>query len=69
MRLAGRYPQAKVVGLDGADSMLDIARKAILRIPLWPIELMFENGISADKKIPCWEAFHAVVSNSLLHHT
>jgi trans-aconitate methyltransferase len=31
IRLAGRYPQARVVGLDGADAMLEIARKSIFR--------------------------------------
>jgi len=31
IRLAGQYPQARVVGLDGADAMLEIARKTILR--------------------------------------
>jgi trans-aconitate methyltransferase len=31
VRLALRYPQATVVCLDGADAMLDIVRKVILR--------------------------------------
>jgi hypothetical protein len=31
VRLAARYPQARVIGLDGADAMLDIARKVILQ--------------------------------------
>ena len=31
VRLARRYARAKVVGLDGADAMLEIARKSILR--------------------------------------
>src|SRR3982074_3009372 len=31
IRLAGQYPQARIVGLDGADAMLEIARKTILR--------------------------------------
>jgi trans-aconitate methyltransferase len=69
MRLARRYPQARVLGLDGADSMLDIAKDDILRhTPLanrvdvrkWHIGRQ-ENPLGS-------EAFHVVVSNSLLHH-
>jgi trans-aconitate methyltransferase len=69
MRLAERYPQARVIGLDGAVSMLDIAKKAILRhtslanrvdVRKWHIGRQ-ENPLGS-------EAFHAVVSNSLLHH-
>ena len=68
-RLAGQYPQARVVGLDGADAMLEIARKTILRhtslanrvdIRKWHIGRE-ENPLGS-------ESFHAVVSNSLLHH-
>ena len=69
IRLAGQYPQARVVGLDGADAMLEIARKTILRhtslanrvdIRKWHIGRE-ENPLGS-------ESFHAVVSNSLLHH-
>src|ERR1700730_11883023 len=69
MRLAEQYPQAKVIGLDGADAMLEIARKEILRhsslanrvdVRQWHIGHQ-ENSLGS-------EAFHAVVSNSLLHH-
>ena len=69
IRLARCYPQARVVALDGADAMLDIARHAILRhgslanridIRRWHIGRE-ENPLGS-------EAFHAVVSNSLLHH-
>jgi trans-aconitate methyltransferase len=69
IRLAGRYPGAKVVGLDGADAMLEIARKAILRhtslanrveLRKWHIGRE-ENSLGS-------ELFHGVVSNSLLHH-
>jgi trans-aconitate methyltransferase len=68
-RLARRYPQARILGLDGADSMLDIAKNDILRhtplanrvdIRKWHIGRQ-ENPLGS-------EAFHAVVSNSLLHH-
>jgi trans-aconitate methyltransferase len=69
MRPAERYPQAKVIGLDGADSMLDIAKKAILR------HTSLANRVDVRKwhigrqvKPLGSKAFHAVVSNSLLHH-
>jgi len=51
MSLAEQYPQAKVIGLDGADAMLEIVGKEILQHSSWPIESIFENGISAGKKI------------------
>jgi trans-aconitate methyltransferase len=69
MRLAEQYPQAKVIGLDGADAMLEIAGKEILRhsslanrvdIRKWHIGRQ-ENPLGS-------QGFHAVVSNSLLHH-
>jgi trans-aconitate methyltransferase len=65
IRLAGQYPQARVVGLDGADAMLEIARKTILRhtslanrvdIRKWHIGRE-ENPLGS-------ESFHAVVSGS-----
>jgi trans-aconitate methyltransferase len=69
IRLALRYPQARVAGVDGADAMLDIARKAIRRhgsladridIRKWHIGRE-ENPLGSRR-------FQAVVSNSLLHH-
>jgi 2-polyprenyl-3-methyl-5-hydroxy-6-metoxy-1,4-benzoquinol methylase len=69
IRLAERYPQARVTGVDGAGSMLEIAKKAILRqavlanrveVRKWHIGAQ-ENPLGAER-------FHAVVSNSLLHH-
>jgi trans-aconitate methyltransferase len=69
MRFAEQYPQAKVIGLDGADAMLEIAGKEILQhsslanrvdIRKWHIGRQ-ENPLGS-------EGFHAVVSNSLVHH-
>jgi hypothetical protein len=50
----GRYPHAKVIGLDGADSMLDLARKAILRHSSLA-DRVNVNPLGSKK-------FHAVVS-------
>jgi trans-aconitate methyltransferase len=68
IRLARRYPAAKVTGLDGASAMIDIAHQAIARDGLadrvdarrWHI------GREANPVAP--RKFDAVVSNSLLHH-
>jgi trans-aconitate methyltransferase len=69
IQLARRYPRARVVGTDGADAMLDIARKTILR------HASLANRVDVRRWHIGWEAnpfgsnaFHAVVSNSLLHH-
>jgi trans-aconitate methyltransferase len=69
IRLAARYPQARVVGLDGADAMLDIARKAILQNTSLANRVDVRRWYIGREKNPLGlETFHAVVSNSLLHH-
>ncbi len=69
MRFAARYPQAKVTGLDGADSMLDIARKAVLRHGSLGNRVALRKWhIGRDENPLGPEVFQAVVSNSLLHH-
>jgi trans-aconitate methyltransferase len=45
VRFAARYPQARVVGMDGADAMLESLARSSSSMPLWAIELMFEDGI------------------------
>jgi trans-aconitate methyltransferase len=44
IRFAARYPAARIVGFDGADAMLDIARHAILLHALTD-RIEFKNGI------------------------
>jgi trans-aconitate methyltransferase len=69
LKLAARYPQARVVGLDGADAMLDIARKVILgHTSLADRVDVRKWHIGRDVNPLGSEAFQAVVSNSLLHH-
>ncbi|MBO0734133.1 MAG: class I SAM-dependent methyltransferase [Methylocapsa sp.] len=69
IRFAKRYPQASVLGLDGAGAMLALAKKAILQ----------ESAMANRVKVGKWhigreacplgtELFDAVISNSLLHH-
>ena len=69
IRLAGRYPQARVVGLDGADAMLEIARKSIFRHTSLADRVEVRKWHIGREENPLGsESFHAVVSNSLLHH-
>ncbi len=68
-RLAERYPQARVVGVDGADAMLDIARKDLLKHPSLSNRVSLRRWHIGLERNPLGsEAFDAVVSNSLLHH-
>jgi len=69
IRLAERYPQTRVTGVDGAGSMLEIAKKAILRQAFLANRVEVRKWhIGAQKNPLGAERFHAVVSNSLLHH-
>ena len=71
MRFAKRYPQASVLGLDGAGAMLALAKEAILQ--------EFASALANRVRVGKWhigqeacplgaELFDAVISNSLLHH-
>lgn len=69
LKLAARYPQARVAGVDGAGAMLELAREAILRHPALArrVELRrWHIGRESNPLEP--KVFDAVVSNSLLHH-
>ncbi|MGH6935731.1 MAG: class I SAM-dependent methyltransferase, partial [Methylocella sp.] len=68
IRLALRYPEASVVGVDGADAMLDIARKVILRRTSLANRVDVRKWHIGREVNPFGSEFHAVVSNSLLHH-
>lgn len=69
MRFAARYPQARVTGFDGADSMLDIARGAVLKHGTLSNRVALRKWhIGRDKNPFGPEMFQAIVSNSSLHH-
>jgi ubiquinone/menaquinone biosynthesis C-methylase UbiE len=69
VRFAQRYPQARVVGVDGADAMLDIARKVILEHTALAHRIEVRRWHMGREVKPFGsEVFDAVVSNSLLHH-
>jgi trans-aconitate 2-methyltransferase len=65
-RLAERFPNAEVLGIDGAAAMLDLAAQALQARPALQPWLRFELRCLPD---PCLSGgFTALVSNSLLHH-
>jgi SAM-dependent methyltransferase len=69
IRFARRYPQARVLGLDGAAAMLVLAKKAILREPAMADRVEIRKCHIGREKYPLGtELFDAVISNSLLHH-
>lgn len=69
IRLAALYPQASVIGLDGADAMIEIARKAILRNTALANPVGVRRWHIGKEAYPMGsKLFDAVVSNSLLHH-
>jgi SAM-dependent methyltransferase len=69
--LAERFPGAMVLGLDGAAAMLQVANKELARRALISPGLAERMGF-AQVRLGVgelgFEAFTAVVSNSLLHH-
>lgn len=66
-RFARAYPEARVLGLDGAAAMLDRGRQLVRRLGLEP-RVTLEQVLLPDDKLGRGEPFDAVISNSLLHH-
>jgi len=70
-RLAERFPQASVLGLDGAAAMLEVAQQElaqrVLGCPGLADRLRFAQVLLGPETLP-YGGFTAVVSNSLLHH-
>jgi SAM-dependent methyltransferase len=64
--LAGRWPEAKVLGVDGSAAMLAIAERRRQADPAAHRQLRFQRLVLPSPELagPC----SAVVSNSLLHH-
>jgi len=69
--LAERFPQASVLGLDGAAPMLELAERELAQCALGrpglADRLRFAQVHLGPESLAC-EGFTAVVSNSLLHH-
>jgi ubiquinone/menaquinone biosynthesis C-methylase UbiE len=66
IRFARAYPGVAILGLDGAQTMLDLGRKAVEEGNLGP-RLTLRQCRLPDMDLPA-RAFDAVISNSLLHH-
>jgi len=70
-RLAERFPQASVLGLDGAAAMLEVAERVLAQVALGCPGLAdrigFAQVLLGPERLP-YAGFTAVVSNSLLHH-
>ncbi|MFN3397754.1 MAG: class I SAM-dependent methyltransferase [Sulfurimicrobium sp.] len=66
MRFARTYPEATILGLDGAQAMLDLGCKAVEARGLAQ-RLTLRQCRLPDMGLPA-RAFDAVISNSLLHH-
>jgi trans-aconitate 2-methyltransferase len=70
-RLAERFPQASVLGLDGAAAMLELAEQELAQRALGCPGLADRMGFAqvhlGPESLP-YAGFTAVVSNSLLHH-
>lgn len=74
-RLVDRFPQAQVLGLDGAAAMLDLAVQGLERYPHGRHRLTFRSavlplapGLVESLAGGVGAGFGVVVSNSLLHH-
>ena len=66
LRIAERYPDSEVHGLDGSAAMLDFAERARSRSPAGA-RVRFIRGLVPGAELPR-ASYDAVVSNSLLHH-
>jgi ubiquinone/menaquinone biosynthesis C-methylase UbiE len=66
IRFAQAYPDARLLGVDGSDSMLVYGRKAVSTAGLAE-RIVLEKHLLPDPELESG-AFDAVISNSLLHH-
>ena len=65
-RLARRWPEAVVVGVDGAGAMLQLAEAQLAEEAPLQGRVRFERACLPDRHLA--GGYSAVVSNSLLHH-
>ena len=66
LRFARAYPEAEIVGIDGAEAMLSLGRAAIARVGLAQ-RINLRRAYLPDATL-AQQTFDAVISNSLLHH-
>lgn len=66
VRFARAYPDCQILGIDGADAMLALGRKALTRAGLGDRVQLLKLHLPAP--IPDAHSFDTIISNSLLHH-
>ena len=66
-RLADRFPDCIIHGVDGSEAMLRYANRRLARSHPLHHRIRFIQGILPNAALPC-DHYDAVVSNSLLHH-
>lgn len=67
MRFARAYPDCTVDGIDGAPAMLEVGRRLLEKDPALRARVSLHQAfLPADR--PPADSYHAVISNSLLHH-
>lgn len=67
LRMAHAFPGCSVTGVDGASTMLDIARNRALQMSNISLKPQFVQAVLPSADLPTGRAI-VVVSNSLLHH-
>jgi len=67
LRFARAYPEARLHGLDGSEAMLEFGRRALEQEPELAARVQLSCECLPSERLP-EAAYHAVISNSLLHH-
>lgn len=67
LRLASRRPGLTVHGIDGSEAMLRFASERLRAAPELGGRVQFITGVLPGAALPL-PGYHAVISNSLLHH-
>jgi trans-aconitate methyltransferase len=67
MRLAQRFPELTVHGLDGSHAMLRFGETRLAQLPQLRSRVRFIAGVLPGAPLPL-PRYDAIVSNSLLHH-
>jgi SAM-dependent methyltransferase len=66
-RFAARFPASRVIGVDGAPAMIELARQCQVREGITGDRMRFIEGVLPGAAIPRIP-YAAIISNSLLHH-
>ena len=67
LRFARRFPEARIIGVDGSAAMIELAEERRAREPDVAERITFVRGRIPGAPIPPLD-YGAIVTNSLLHH-